>query len=328
MGDSGLKAMKLSSQDKTQVVLEACDLVEHRKSLDLALSEQERDSLVAETLATFLSRHDPASDRICVGLPGEMFLLRHIRLPKMDAKKLDAAMDLEVPRHFPVPPEELIWDYWELSDTTFTRAEGFAEAHGNGQGTAGALGGEHCGIALIGARRLPVMSFLRKFQTSGIRADVVQCNCLALHNYLVYDRFSTCEAGTTTTASFSLRPIAAFDLGSGTAHLVASTPGFVWFRSAAVGSERINRTLVQNLKLPHALAEQTKRNPALATSVADFYAAIGPVFDEIARELTTGLVAMRDAHGGMGPERILAVGGGIQVHGLLGRLQQAEVPLK
>ena len=49
-----------------------------------------------------------------------------------------------------------------------------------------------------------------------------------------------------------------------------------------------------------------------------------PVFDEFAGELDTSLAALKSIFGAVALERILAVGGGIQVPGMLGRLQRAN----
>ncbi len=314
---SGLKAVKLALDQQKQPVLEVCDLVEHRKPLDQALSAEEANAIVAATIATFLSRRDPKPDRICLGMPGRMFLLRHIRLPKMNPAKLAQAVVFEAKNYFPAPVEQLAWGYWVVKEAM--AAEHYGRVGGDDPGA-------HLEIAIVIARRLSLLNLLRQFETSGLHADIVQCDCLALHNYIVYDRFP--PPGASAPGAAPMRPIAAFDLGYDAAQLVVSAPNFVWFRSVPRGSQQINQALVRELKLTFALAEQVKRRPTLAASVADLCATVESAFDKFAWELQTSLDALRSAHGAIEPERILAVGGGMQVHGLLGRLQRAEQRVK
>ncbi len=315
LGRSGLKVVKLVADDEENPVLEVCDLVEHRKPLSQALGEDEERAILTETLSLFLSRHDPQSDRICLGLPAGLFLLRHVKMPKMDRIRMARAVALEAGNHF-TPLDQFLWGFWVLREEqpapiTHRRA-------GAAQESEEARGGR-CEVAIVGARRLPIIDLVRKFEASGLRADVVQCDSLALHNYLVYDRLSP-----TSGARPVARPVAAFDLGCASTELVVSGLDFVWFRSVSIGSDRINQVLVRYLRWTIAQAEQAKRAPAASTNVAEMYDLMTPVFDEFAGELDTSLAALKSIFGAVALERILAVGGGIQVPGMLGRLQRAK----
>ena len=316
LGRTGLKAVKLVLDGEKQAVLKSCAFIEHRKPFSQALSEEEEGSLVAETLSTFLSHHDPRADRICLGVPGGMFLLRNFNVPKMDPKKLAGAVVLEARNHFPIPLEQLTWTYWVLKEEKPAWSDYYG-ANSKGSGKEGM----QCEIALVGVRRPPFMAHLRKFEASGLRADVVQCDCLALHNYLVFDRLRSGDGG----EGGGRHCIAALDVGGDTTHFVVSAANFVWFRSASLGSERINQALVRRLQATFANAEQWKRRPPTAPNVVELYEAMIPVFGEFAQELRASLTALRSAKSVIEPERILVVGGGIRAHGLLGSLQR-ELP--
>ena len=64
--------------------VEDAALIEHAKSLGNALNEAEEHKLIADTLAAFLERHRPKAERVCVGLPGRMALIRQFELPPVD----------------------------------------------------------------------------------------------------------------------------------------------------------------------------------------------------------------------------------------------------
>ena len=133
--------------DEENPVLEVCDLVEHRKPLSQALGEEEERAILAETLSVFLSRHDPQSDRICLGLPAGLFLLRHVKMPKMDRIRMARAVALEAGNHF-TPLDQFSWGFWVLREeqpapTTYRRA-------GAAQESEEARGGR-CEVAIVGA---------------------------------------------------------------------------------------------------------------------------------------------------------------------------------
>ena len=63
-------------------------------------------------------------------------------------------------------------------------------------------------------------------------------------------------------------------------------------------------------------AEELKRNPGQSERLGEMYQAMEPVFDEYLQETRTSLsMAARDSRG-CAVTRLLACGGGFQVHGL------------
>jgi Tfp pilus assembly PilM family ATPase len=73
-------------------------------------------------------------------------------------------------------------------------------------------------------------------QDVGLRLDVVQSECLALHNLAVYEFF-----GRSPAAGARARAVALLDIGARATNLVISAPGCVWFRSIAVAARRSPR---------------------------------------------------------------------------------------
>ena len=82
LGPGGLKAVRLDVRKKDQQILVgACDLVEHRKPLGQATGPDERQQLVGETLEVFRKRAPGRLDRICVCLPDMQSITRHVEVP-------------------------------------------------------------------------------------------------------------------------------------------------------------------------------------------------------------------------------------------------------
>jgi hypothetical protein len=68
-------------------------------------------------------------------------------------------------------------------------------------------------------------------------------------------------------------------------------------------------------------ADEIKHNPALAPSVHQFYAAIEPVLQGLVKEIEFCLAALQKAEPHEPITRMIGLGGGFQLHGLLGYLR-------
>ena len=70
-------------------------MIEHAKSLGNALNEADEQKLIAETLSKFLERHRPKGERIAVGLPSRMALIRQFELPPVEQAKVPKLLEFE-----------------------------------------------------------------------------------------------------------------------------------------------------------------------------------------------------------------------------------------
>ena len=66
-----------------------------------------------------------------------------------------------------------------------------------------------------------------------------------------------------------------------------------------------------------AQAEQLKRRPESAQRMSELYGAIGPLFDELLEEAQHALAAYAAAQPDLPIERVVGLGGGFSLHGLL-----------
>jgi type IV pilus assembly protein PilM len=300
LSSAGLKAVRLALDSRNgQVLIEACDYVEHRKPLNHAVNEEEERALVEETLRTFAGRNDVKADRTCLGLPSRLVLTRQFTLPVMDSAKLPAAVQFEAKRNVPFPLDDLVWDY-EALDRRFSGAAG--------------RGAEQ--IVLAAVKRVQLDDRLAWFRNAGFKVDVVQCDGLALANFFACEYF----AGEENAGASGFGPgavIAILDVGSDATNVVIVGPGTIWLSGAGVAGQSFTRSLVQQFQLTFAQAEELKRDFTLAPSLSGVQKAIAPVFEDLVSELRRALASFHKKYAPLKVDRVLAIGGGFQVHGLL-----------
>jgi type IV pilus assembly protein PilM len=304
IGMSGLKAVKLSWNETTrQATVEAATLIEHAKSLGNALNEAEEHRLISETLAKFLERHQPKAERVCVGLPGRMALVRQFELPPVDPAKAPKVVEFEAQQQFPFPLEQLAWDY-QFFDDNGTESKD----------SRNRLGSRWRRVLLIGSQAAASRRFLDAFRRQKITVDMLQTDFVALHNFLAHEYLS--DSGDSTSADASLA-VAALDVGCNVTNLVVSARESLWFRSCGLAGHSFTRALVKEFKLSMAQAEQRKRSPESAERFSDLYEAMSPVFEDLAKELQQSLAAYAVAQPDRPLQCVLGLGGGFLLHGLL-----------
>ena len=77
-------------------------------------------------------------------------------------------------------------------------------------------------------------------------------------------------------------PIAIVDLGHESSRLLVCSSRGLWVRNLGFGGQLLTRALVKEFNVTIAQAEQYKRNPLAAPSVAQVYRAVGPAIAGLA----------------------------------------------
>ena len=310
LGASGLKAVKMAwNETRQQAVIEAATFIEHAKPLSYALNEAEEERLVAQTLQTFVSSQKTGAEQVCVGLPGRMTLSRQIKLPPIDSAKAAKLVEFEAAHQLPFPLEQLVWDYQILD--ALPDPDGKTEP-ANQYGRR---------ALLIAAKRTTTEHFLNAFRRLQVRVDLLQADSVALHNFLAYDCLPL--PGSSSPGS-AIPAVAAVDIGCDVTNIVVSSPHSLWFRSSGVAGHSFTRTLVKEFNLSIAQAEQRKRAPESAERLSDLYQALSPVFDDLLTEVQQSLAAYAESCPGQPVQRLLGLGGGFSLHGLLQYFWQAR----
>ena len=226
-----------------------------------------------------------------------------LTVPRADPKKLEKAITNEARRHVPVPLEEVAWDYHVMLG-------------GDGEEVSKREGE----VLLVAARRLQLLDRLSTLRNAGLRVDVVQSDCLALHNFLVYEYFGDdrCERPAPSVCG---QPIALLDVGSNQTHLVVSSPSSFWHRSSGCGGEQFTKALVGEFHRTAAQAEELKRYPARAESLHRMYNALELALEALSADARSMLDEYAASHQTQRIKRVLGCGGSFQLHGLLRSLR-------
>jgi len=84
-----------------------------------------------------------------------------------------------------------------------------------------------------------------------------------------------------------------------------------------VGGQAFTEALGKEFQLTGAQTERLKRNPTRGPSWRRYEAALAPVLATLSRQIEAALDAYRRDDPGARIERIVTLGGGFQLHGLL-----------
>ena len=341
LGSSGIKAVKLAWQKRRKTVtIEAAARVDYRKPLSQAANEEEESGMIGEALNGLLAQHSLRTERVCVSVPGRIVLPRLFHLPAADHAKMSTMVQFEAKRHVPTRLDQLVWDFQVLAD-----------GEGNARTTTRSASKSGVAPVLFAAVRRRLLSKrLDVIRRSGIAIDVAQSECIALHNFFMFQDAATAEngqpenngdgkgdgdsdngdsdgqidgvGGVGRTESFQPRwPVMLVDVGGDGSNLLISSPSGLWVRHLGFGGYSITRALVRQFNLTAAQAEELKRNPAAAPSLAEFYLALEPVVEDFRREIGISLAAYAKMEHSQPVRRMLGVGGGFQLHALLAYLR-------
>lgn len=319
LSDYALKAIKLSRDAKTRAItLEQVEYILHRTPLTHPDADLDRNELMQETLANFLTRADLKNCKVVMAVPGHRVLGRFFELPPLAAKKVAGAVQYEAKHQIPINLEELCWSYQTLDERDAKSADEYPRR-----------------IMVVAAREAHVQERIAVFKSAGINVDVVQSECVAIHNAMVYEFFP--EVLETDPKLKAIREkeakesqpaggdaIAIVDLGTEASNVIVSTPHSVWFRSFGKGGDNFTHALVKQFQLTHPQAEQLKREPAKARRFHLLYQAMSPIFVQIASEIERSITNYQKHYADHQVRHVYGIGGAFPTHGLLRHLRSGK----
>jgi type IV pilus assembly protein PilM len=302
ISSSAVKAMRLAwDKNHTAAFVEACDYLEFDKPLSRPDVETQWREVVEKALRVFLARNDVRGTRIVVAFSRPRVLGRFFRLPPLDStKKVAVLIRYETAQQIPYPLEELTWDY-----------EALVEEKGQQETWASRR------VVLLAAKRLLLDERLDLCRDVGLKVHVVQSDCAALHNFFAYDYFRG-EDGADVDNDTAL---VVFDVGCDTTHILFSTPRAAWFRTANFGSDDFTAALARSFQLTFEQAERLKRQPLACRRMYQLDQALHSVRDEFLSEIQRTVQTYLKIHSEVRIKQMFAVGGGMQMHGLLRHLR-------
>lgn len=323
LGAGGLKAIRLSWNEREEkAVVHDVIYRAHRKPLSEAANLIEADALIDETLQRFVERTELKADRVCIGVPSSLTLTRQWKLPPADPAKIDALVRHEIPHQVPFKLDALAWDYHLFeSDNGPVDAADAPSAKKRGLFRRERAELKENSVLLVVVKHELIQKRLERFDQLGIHPDVAQCDAIALANWFRSEHRAK-RPTENHDASKPEKATAILDIGSDAAKVVVVSPRTVWYRNMGVSGRSFTRAIVQGFQLTLVEAERWKRTPESAPSLSRLYAALDPLFDELGRELRSSLEQFMTTQPAYCIDRVLVLGGGSRLHGLLRHLQR------
>ncbi len=302
IGQSALKALKLSpGEEPEQLVAEAFDYVEYPKIL--SQPDADAEELVREALSTFLERNDVKGCRVAVGVSGQAGLVKFIKLPPVEKKRIPDIVKFEARQQIPFALEEVIWDYQQIGgDSSEEEDEGFTMAE----------------VGLFAMKRDQINRAILPLKNAGIEVDIVQMGPIALYNYIAFDNPPPKpEEKGETPGSYVL-----LDIGADNTDLIITDGTRIWQRNVPIGGNHFTRGLTKELKLTFAKAEHLKRNATKAPDPRAVFTAMRGVFNDFSSEVQRSIGFYSSVNRQAKILKVIGLGNGFKLPGLQKFLQQ------
>ena len=304
IGQCALKALRCRPHEKEprRLVVESFDYIEYPKIL--TQPEAEPAELVREALETFLSRNDLAGDIVAMSVGGQNGLMRFIKLPPVEAKKIPDIVKYEARQQIPFSLDDVVWDYQQL--TGGSEEDGFA------------LEPE---VGLFAMKRDQVARALAPLEAAGIEVDLIQLAPLSVYNYVCFDRLEELS-GQPYDPSKPPSSTVVISLGTDTTDLVVTNGYRVWQRNIPIGGNHFTRALSKELKLTFVKAEHLKRNATQADDPKAVFQAMRPVFSDLLAEIQRSLGYFQSLDKAAQIGEVIALGNAMKLPGLQRYLAQ------
>ncbi|HEW78639.1 MAG TPA: pilus assembly protein PilM, partial [Phycisphaerales bacterium] len=287
IGNNSLKALHLSDVSGVVEVI-GFDHIRHGKILTgTSVTAAERDELIALSLHQFVSRNDLGKDDIVVSVPSQNSFARFVNLPPVEPKRIPEIIKFEAAQQIPFDINDVQWD-WQL----------MTEA-----------GGSETRVGIFAIKNEVVISALEHFSRENVQVGYVQMVPMALYNYILYDRPDLCKSDSQATV--------VLDIGAENTDLVVCTRSRVWQRCIPMGGNAFTRAIADAFKLNFEKAEKLKRTAAMSKYARQIFQAMRPIFTDLAAEIQRSLGFYNNSNPNTKLSKIIALGGGTKMRGLL-----------
>jgi type IV pilus assembly protein PilM len=302
IGQAALKALKLvPSAVPDQVIAEAFDFIEYPKIL--SQPDADPEELVREALQTFLGRNEVKGVRVAVSVPGQAGLVKFIKLPPVEKKRIPDIVKFEAKQQIPFALEEVIWDYQQIGnedeeeggDDDFTMAE----------------------VGLFAMKRDQIYRALQPLRAAGIEVDVVQMSPIALYNFAAYEQMATHDGASEGDS------IVLLDIGADNTDLIITDGVRIWQRNVPIGGNHFTRALSKEMKQTFAKAEHLKRNATKSADPRAVFTAMRGVFNDFSSEIGRSIGFYSSVNRSAKIARIIGLGNGFKLPGLQNFLKQS-----
>ena len=299
IGNNSLKALCLTDV-RGNVEVIGFDNVQHQKILTGGgISKAEREELVAISLRQFLRQNQIGSDEIIISVPSQNSFARFVTLPPVEEKKIPEIVKFEAAQQIPFDINEVQWD-WQLMEKE--------------------NGTEHR-VGIFAIKNEVINATLDYFAREGLQVSYVQMSPMALYNYVLFDRPELCSSAN--------QAVAILNIGAENSDLIVCTKNSVWQRCITMGGNSFTKAIADSFKLNFEKAEKLKRTAPMSKYARQILQAMKPVFTDLASEIQRSIGFYTTSNPGIKLNKVIALGGGVRMRGLLQYLQQSlQMPIE
>lgn len=292
LGNNSLKALHLAVVNGVAQVI-GFDNIRHGKILSgSGVKQAERDELVALSLRKFVQRNDVGEDEVVISVPSQNSFARFVNLPPVESKRIGEIVKFEAVQQIPFDINDVQWD-WQL----MTKEDSPEKK-----------------VGIFAIKNEVVNSALEHFGREDVQVGYVQMAPMALYNYALYDRPDLLKSDNRATV--------VLNIGAENTDLVVCTKSTVWQRCILIGGNAFTKAIADTFKLSFEKAEKLKRTAAVSKYARQILQAMKPVFTDLASEIQRSLGFYTSSNPNMKFTKIIALGGGTKLRGLLKYLQQ------
>jgi len=299
IGSNSLKALYLSTERGVVEVL-GFDNIRHGKMLVGGdVTEAEREELVALSLRQFVNKYDLSAGEIAISVPSQNSFARFVTLPPVEQKRIPEMVKFEAVQQIPFGINDVQWDWQLMSEPDSSEIK----------------------VGIFAIKNEVVNSALEHFNREDIQVSYVQMAPMALYNYLLNDRPELVTSDSQATV--------VLNIGAENTDLVVCTKSAVWQRCILIGGNAFTKAIADTFRLNFEKAEKLKRTAPVSKYARQIFQAMRPVFTDLASEVQRSLGFYNSSNPNTKIVRIVALGGGTKLRGLLKYLQQTlQIPVE
>ena len=299
IGNNSLKALCLTTERGVVEVI-GFDNIRHGKILSGdGVTDAEREELVALTLRKFVNKYDLSMDEIIISAPSQNSFARFVNLPPVEAKRIPEMVQFEAVQQIPFGINDVQWDWQLMSEPDSPEIK----------------------VGIFAIKNEVVNAELEHFSREDVQVGYVQMAPMALYNYLLHDRPDLVTSDKQATV--------VLNIGADNTDLVVCTKSSVWQRCILIGGNSFTRAISDAFRLNFEKAEKLKRTAPVSKYARQIFQAMRPVFTDLGSEVQRSLGFYNNANPDTKITRIIALGGGTKLRGLLKYLQQTlQIPVE
>jgi type IV pilus assembly protein PilM len=299
IGNNSLKALRLSAESGAVEVI-GFENIQHGKILTGSrVKPAERDELVALSLRQFVNQRNLGKDDIIVSVPSQNSFARFVKLPPVEKKRIPEIVRFEAAQQIPFDINDVQWDWQLMTEEESTETT----------------------VGIFAIKNEIVTSSMEDFSRENLQVGYVQMASMALYNYVLYDRPDLVRSNNQATVIINI--------GAENTDLVVATKSTVWQRCIPMGGNAFTRAIADTFKLSFEKAEKLKRTAPMSKYARQILQAMKPVFTDLASEIQRSLGFYNSSNPITKLSKIVAMGGGTKMRGLLKYLQQTlQIPIE